>query len=161
MKGIFRRVLKFPHEELSDKALRHLFVALDTNNKGKLDFDHFFTLLRDHETVNLRTTSKSRPRSSPQKVQQPPVKQSRPSTTQSSSSSQSSRPVHHRELSEPQVKESNPSKKKGNNSTPAIQDVLKDVERLRGDFDHQLEELGEIGNVIDKLIATMTPNPNN
>jgi hypothetical protein len=31
------------------------------------------------------------------------------------------------------------------------------IQRLRGDFDHQLEELGEIGKVIDKLITTMTP----
>jgi hypothetical protein len=138
VKGVFRRVLKFPQEELSDKALRHLFVALDTNRKGKLDFEHFFTLLRDHETVDIRSeisaaNSKTRPLSSPQKVQQPPVKkQSRSSEPMPSSSSSSS---SSRLESEPQ--ENMPSysqqqqqykKKSVKKSTPAIEEVLTDVE---------------------------------
>lgn len=166
VKGMFRRVLKLPQDELSDKAIRHFFVALDTNRKGKLDFDHFFAFLNDNnedQGVSFSNTSNtsvkpksSRPMSSPQKSQQPPVKQSRQMSPapQRNISSLSRASIDETT----NQKEAQSPKKK---LPGAITEALTDVERLRGDFDTQLEELGEMGKVIDKLISTMVPPNNN
>mmetsp|Transcript_2694 Transcript_2694/g.5644 ORF Transcript_2694/g.5644 Transcript_2694/m.5644 type:complete len:556 (+) Transcript_2694:89-1756(+) len=178
VQSLIRKVLKFSPEELSNAQIRAVFSALDTRRANCLDYDQLFALIGREKpngggggasassmpsTVRAPHTAKPplpqhqqhTPRQQLQHNQQPATSSALFGSAFVDQRTTTTNPVATTGTSDtgllaPAVDESAAP-------TEAIAEMLSDVQRLHGDFDNQLQELGQISAVLDKLLGTMAP----
>ena len=164
-----RRVLKLSRDEVSDVQVKAIFSALGGRKRHCLDFHQFFALLGsstdDNAPAGEGEASKKTRRPSPRPLAQSPrsslennvsiPKKSRQSSSPASKPMNNNRTYEASTSAmvaaaplEPSAKEPMSSSSSSTNEAPAaLTDMMNDLKQLHGDFDAQLEELGEISKV--------------
>ena len=137
VRSLFRRVLKCSQDQVSDAQVKAVFVALG-GRRPRIDADQFFALLGPADgPVSASRRPSPRPQPSPDAALAFGVaKKARQSASPAAKFAPSPAPV--------------------DAPPPALAAMLSDVQRLHGDFDAQLEELGEISKVA-KTTGALNP----
>ena len=177
MISMFRRVLKLSRDEVSDVQVKAIFSALGGRKRNCLDFHQFFALLGSSNDdaaapAGEGEASKKTRRPSPRPMAQSPrssLENNGISKKTRQSSSPASKFININRTSETatsavrvaapvdSTKELVSASISSNNEPPlALTDMMNDVKQLHGDFDAQLEELGEISKVRLLLITFLS-----
>jgi hypothetical protein len=161
-RSFFRRYLKFNQEELSDAQIQLVFSGL-ARGQTRLDQSRFFALLGPAE--DLPPPAARGGRAAPAAGAHPsasPVKAPAPKKAKAVAAAQGNGPaagfaVRPRAAPAPAAAPL-PEAASGSAKKKAIDHMIEDVQRLHGDFDSQLDELGAISKVLDQLLSSM-PSP--